>query len=87
MRFQWSVCKEPGTRHGHRHRLNELLTTLCPLHRLQNKIQTPEQDAAKSPEPNLAFHCPPSHSLHPHKHFLSQEALPTLTTRRAFPLY
>lgn len=39
MRFQWGVCKKPGTRHSNRHRLNELLTTLCPPHRLQDKIQ------------------------------------------------
>lgn len=82
VRLQWDVCKEPGivpdTRHSNRQRLNELLTTLCPLCQLQNK--TPEQDAAGSPQSNLVP-IAPSHSLQPHKHVLFQEASLTLTTR------
>lgn len=56
MRFQWGVCKKPGTRQRNRHRLNELLTTLCPPHRLQDKIQTPGHTASYPPD--LISHCP-----------------------------
>lgn len=78
MRFQWGVCKKPGTRHSNRHRLNELLTTLCPPHRLQDKIQTrgrycklPAQSYLPLPRPQPAL-----------TNFLPQEALRTLA---AFP--
>lgn len=61
VRFQWSVCKKPGTRHSNRHRLNELLTTLCPLHPLQDKIQAPEQ-IQQAPNTDLISHRPHSQS-------------------------
>lgn len=58
MRFQWGVCKKPGTRQRNRHRLNELLTTLCPPHRLQDKIQTPGNTASYPPRSYLPLPVP-----------------------------